>query len=79
MPIHPWLAPANAHLALSNGGRNFMAGKPRNTTWGGKRDNQTGRPRIVKTVSEKTKQSYIKAARELAKEKGMTIERLCYQ
>ena len=34
-----------------------------------------GRKRTIKTVSEKTKNNYIKAARELAKEKGLTLEK----
>ena len=48
---------------------------------GGPRPN-SGRPRKVKTVSEKVKKSILKAARELAKEHGMSLEkamlRLCF-
>ena len=51
-----------------------MAGKPKNATWGGKRENQTGRPRKIKTVSEKIKLNYQKAALKLAKEHGISIE-----
>ena len=52
-----------------------MSGKPKNSGWGGKRDNQTGRPRTIRTTSDKTKAKWLKAARELAKERGETIEK----
>jgi len=42
--------------------------------WGGKRPNQTGRPRKKKTQSEKIKNNYLKAARKLAKVHGTPIE-----
>ena len=49
---------------------------------GGPRPN-SGRPRKVKTVSERTKKAILKAARELAKEHGMSIEKamlsLCFK
>ena len=49
---------------------------------GGPRPN-SGRPRKVKTVSERTKKAILKAARELAKEHGMTLEKamlsLCFK
>ena len=41
---------------------------------GGPRPN-SGRPRKVKTVSEATKKAILKAARELAKEHGMSLEK----
>lgn len=46
-----------------------------NNKWGGKRPNQTGRPKKKKTISERIKNNYIKAAEELAKEEGVTIEK----
>lgn len=48
-----------------------MAGKTGRS--GGSRPG-AGRPRKVKTVSARTKNNYIRAARKLAKEKGMTFE-----
>ena len=49
---------------------------------GGPRPN-SGRPRKVKTVSERTKKAILKAARELAKEHGMSLEKamlsLCFK
>jgi hypothetical protein len=49
---------------------------------GGPRPN-SGRPRKVKTVSEATKKAILKAARELAKEHGMSLEKamlsLCFK
>ena len=49
-----------------------MSGKPKGS-WGGKRENQTGRPR-KRNISDVVKANYLKAARKLAKEFGMPIE-----
>ena len=49
-----------------------MTDKGRN--WGGKRKNQTGRPRKIKTTSEKAKQRWMAAAQKIKKETGETIE-----
>jgi len=48
-----------------------MAGKSK---WGGKRPNQTGRPRKKTTISEKTKKKWIQAANKFAKKHGMTVQ-----
>jgi hypothetical protein len=50
-----------------------MSGKSKISAWGGYRTG-SGRPRKKKTVSEKVKNNYIKAARKIAREKGITIE-----
>ena len=42
--------------------------------WGGKRKNQTGRPPIIKTTSERIKNNYIKAANKLKKQYGIPLE-----
>ena len=47
---------------------------PPKNTHGGKRQG-AGRPKQVKTVSQKTKKAILKAARQLAKEYGEPIEK----
>lgn len=51
-----------------------MAGKPKNSGWGGKRANQTGRPRQKTTISERQKKKWLKAAKAFAKKHGMSVE-----
>lgn len=41
---------------------------------GGKRRNQTGRPKVIKSHSEKVKANYLKAAAKIEKETGMSME-----
>ena len=41
---------------------------------GGKRRNQTGRPPVIKSHSEKVKKAYQDAAKKIEKETGMTVE-----
>ena len=51
-----------------------MSEQKKISTWGGRREN-AGRPRKKKTTSEKVKYAWMKAARELAKEHGMSFEK----
>jgi hypothetical protein len=62
------VARANANLEYIRGGI-----VPKQNTWGGKREG-SGPKRKKKTVSEKVRANYLKAARKLAKEHGSPIE-----
>lgn len=58
-----------------------MATGPKGT-WGGRRPNQTGRPRVV-DITSKERAAFIKAAKSAAKKYGRTIHeelaRLCFE
>ena len=59
-----------------------MSGKEKKAGWGGRREG-AGRPRKTKTSSQKIKEAYVKACRELTKEFGESpqkaVLRLVYQ